>query len=231
MGNVVLANHDLDVDAGIADESEDFHDPAVGEVGGPVGVAVDLDVDHFPVARLHRGIGSDEDVVVDAHVERHDVGIVTGVKAADHGAMRATEDLHDLAVDVLAVADAADLRIALVDADDHQVAVHGPFDGLAVDVDVRLPLAAEDVAVAVVEDLDRAGVVGRELEQGVALAAHGDDDAVPLELFDGAVDVVFRHIGIVEPLVDVFAAEQTIPALAQNIDDRVMELRTVGGVD
>ena len=55
--------------------------------------------------------------------------------------------------------------------------------------------AAEDGAVAVGMHADLAGVIRRELEQRVALAADGDDDAVLLQLIDGALDLLARGVG------------------------------------
>jgi hypothetical protein len=229
MRDVVLADHDLDVDAGIADEAEDLDDAALREMGGAIGIAVDLHVDHLPFPRVHGLV--DEDVVVDAHVERHDVRLGVEVEPPHHRAMRAAEDLHHLAVDELAVADAAYAGLLLVDADDHEVAVHGTFQRLAVDVDLGLALTSKHRAVAVVVNLDRAGVVRRELEQRVTLAADRDDGAVALQLFDHAVDFILRDVLVGQALVDFLASEEAVAALAQKLDDGLVELGAVGDSD
>jgi hypothetical protein len=221
--DVVLADDHFDVHAGIADHAQDLDHASAGEMRGAVGIPVDLDVHHLAVARVERGVVVDEDVGVDADVEWHDVRFGAGVKAADHGTVRAAEDAHDLAVDVLAVADAAALGGPLVHPDDHQVAVHGAFHVAALDIDVRLAVSPQHVAVAVVVDLDRTGVIRRELEQRVTLAANSQDQPFLLELLDGAVDVFAMHVVVLQPLEDLLDAEDAVAALAKESNDRLVQ--------
>src|SRR3954453_21136576 len=179
----MLADDDLDVDAGLADEAEDLDDAAAGVRGGAVGVGVELHVHHLAVARVHGLAALDHDVGVDARIERRDPRrVLVGVKTADHGAVRAAQHLRDLAGVVVAVADALDLRVLAVAAHDDEVAVHGALHGPAVDVDVGTLAAAVDRAVAVGVYTDAAGVVRRELEERVALAADRKEQAVALHL-------------------------------------------------
>ena len=84
-----------------------------------------------------------------------------------------------------------------------------------------LVAAAEDRAVAVGVNLDASGVIRRELEERIALAADGEDDAVALELLDGALDLA-RGVasGSARRSCDLADGEQPIAALAQQFDDR-----------
>ncbi len=61
-----------------------------------------------------------------------------------------------------------------------------------------------------------AGVVRGEFEQRVALPAHGQHDAVALELVHGPLDL--------EALPDLSDAQHTVAALAQEVSDRLVEL-------
>ena len=216
-----LADDQLDVDARLADETENFDDAAAGDVAGAVGVAVDLDVDHLLVARVHRAVAVDDDVVVEPRVERrHERLVGIGVKAADDGAVRAAQHRRHFADDELALPDGVELRAVLVDANDDEIAVHRALHGAAVDEDVGLlAAAAEHGAVAVGVHANAAGVIRRELEERVALAADGDDDAVLFELFDGALDLLTRGVGALQTLPDFLDREQTAAAPAKKIGD------------
>ena len=111
MRDVELADDQLDVDAGLADHAEDFDDAAAGDVAGAVGIAVDLDVHHLLIARVHRAVAIDDDVVIEARVERRDERLIgIGVKAADDGAMRAAQHFRHFADDEFALADGVVLR-------------------------------------------------------------------------------------------------------------------------
>ena len=123
----------------------------------------------------------------------------------------------------------AELRIPLVDAHDDKVAIHRPFHQLAVDVDVGILGAAEDGAVAVGMHLHGAGVVRRELQERVALAAHRDQHAVALELLDDDRHLVARDLGVSETLVDLADCQKAVTALAKEPDDIVFELRVAHG--
>jgi hypothetical protein len=87
----------------------------------------------------------------------------------------------------------------------------------------RQIIAAENRSVAVGMNLDATGVIGRELEQRVFFTAHRDDGALALEVADGALDVIARARRIGEPLMDVTDGEQPVPALAQEVDDGLVE--------
>ena len=223
--DVMLADDHFDVDAGLADEAEDFDHAAAGVRRGAVGIAVELHVHHLAVARVHRGAGLDDDVGVDARIERRDPRLLlVVVKAADDGAVGAAENRRHFADVEVAVAHALDLRVLAVAADDDEVAIHRALHVAAVDVDVGTLAAAVDRAVAVGVHADAAGVVGRELEERVALAADRDDDAVALHLLDGAGDVVAGGVGIGEALGDLLDGEQAAAALAQQFGDALFEV-------
>ena len=68
----------------------------LGEVGGAVGIAVDLDVDHLAVARVHRVVVIDDDVVSMRESKGTTYGCGSAVKAADDGAVRAAQHLRRL---------------------------------------------------------------------------------------------------------------------------------------
>ncbi len=119
----------------------------------------------------------------------------------------------------------AEGRGLLVDSHDNQVTVHRSAHGAAVDVDVGLGVAAEDRAVAVGVNFDAAGVVRRELEQRIALPAHGEDHAVGLEILHGQGDLLAADRGVGEALVDVADVEQAIAAASQELDDALLHLR------
>src|SRR5206468_10402654 len=69
-----------------------------------------------------------------------------------------------------------------------------------------------------------AGVVRRELEKRVTLAAQRNDHAVALELLDDDGHLVARHLRIMQTLVNVADAEQTIAALTKELDDEFLDL-------
>ena len=116
--DVVLADDDLRVDAGVVDVAEHFDDvadrPACG--GRP---AANLDDHH--VVRLGRQAASRRDVDVrpDAAVEGNDVGKTARVRfeTADDGVLRALDDANDAPLETL--------RRLAFDAHRHTVAVHG----------------------------------------------------------------------------------------------------------
>src|SRR5439155_11154041 len=135
----------LDIDARLTDEAEELDDAAVSEVRAAIGIAIDLDVHHLAVARAHRVfLAVDDDVGIDAEVVRHDEGLpIAAVKTSDDGAMRAPKNLRDLAGDEIASAKFFEFWMALIDAHDHEIAVHRPLHRIAIDVDVGL-VTAED---------------------------------------------------------------------------------------
>ena len=141
--------------------------------------------------------------------------------------MRAPKDLRDFADDDVAVVQLAIGGTFLVDANDDQVAVHGTLHRSAIDVDIELFVAAGDGPVAVGMHADAAGVVGREFEKRVTLAANGDDDAFALEGLDGALDFIARGVGKIEAIVNFLDAEKTIAALAEKIDDCLLQVGAV----
>jgi hypothetical protein len=148
------------------------------------------------------------------------------VEPADDVAVRAAEDARDLARHEVAAVELPPLRLALLDAHDDEVAVHRAFHLLAVDVDVAL-VAAENRAVAVGMNFDSAGVVRRELEKRVALAADREDDAVVLELVERVADFLARRFEACEAFVDVGGGEQTASALPQQINDGFVKFRSL----
>ncbi len=224
--DVVLADDHFDVHARIADEAEDLHDAAAGKVRGAVGITVDLHVDHLAVAGVARAVGLDQDVGVDSEIERHDVRLdFVRVKASHDGVVGAAQDLRHFTDDEVTAVELAEGRRLLVDAYYDQIAVHRSAHGAAVDVDVGLGVAAEDRAVAVGVNFDAAGVVRRELEQRIALSAHGEDHAVSLEILHGQGDLLAADRGVGEALVDVADVEQAIAAASQELDDALLELR------
>src|SRR5947207_13871550 len=124
MRDVELADYGLDVDARRSDESEALDDAAAGEAAGAIGIAIDLHVHHLAVFGIHRGVGVDEDVVIEADIEWHDERLFwIGVKSADDVAMRPAQHLRDLTDDDVAVLDLAIGRTFLVDAHDDEIAV------------------------------------------------------------------------------------------------------------
>jgi hypothetical protein len=146
------------------------------------------------------------------------------VKAAGHGAMRAAQHFRYFADDEFALADGVVFRRMLVDADDDQIAVHRTFHRAAIDEDVGLFSAtAEHGAVSVGMHANLAGVIRRELEQRVALAAHGDDDAVLLQLIDCAFDLLARGVDAFETLPDLFDRKHPAAAAAEEIGNRLSE--------
>ena len=225
MRDMKLADDQLDVDAGLADHAENFDDAAARDVAGAVGIAVDLDVHHLLIARVERAVVIDDDVVIEARVERRHVRLIgIRVKASGHSAMRAAQHLRHFSDDELALADGVVLRRVLVDADDDEIAIHRAFHRAAIDENVRLFAAsAEDRAVAVGMHANLAGVIRRELEQRVALAAHGDDDAVLLQLIDGALDLLARRVDTIETLPDLFDRKHAAAAAAEEIGNRLSE--------
>src|SRR5712691_3928509 len=72
------------------------------------------------------------------------------------------------------------------------------------------------------------GVIRREFEKREALSANGDDDAVVLQLADGALDCITRGIRIAEALVDFLDAQEAIAARAEKVDDGLMEFGALG---
>ncbi len=133
IGNVELADDDLDVDAGIVDVAQHLDDPPhrIARRGRP---ADDLHRHHLPRLRL-AGAGAFGDVDVHQHaaVERHDERHAARVHhvAADDGGRAALEDADDHAFRPVVIAPP-------LDADDHPVAVHGLAEIGAGDVDVAL---------------------------------------------------------------------------------------------
>ncbi len=75
---------------------------------------------------------------------------------------------------------------------------------------------------------DLSGVVRRELEERIALAANGDDDAVLLQLVHHALDLLARQLGVSKSLPNVFDREEPVTALAEKVGDRLSEAGGTG---
>ena len=160
--------------------------------------------------------------MIEADVERGDeAAIFFLMKASDDSAMGAAKNARDFAGGDIAIAHAA--RIFLHSNDD-EIAVHRSFDRPTIDMDVRLSLGAAHGAVAVGMHANESGMIRRELEKRIALAANGDDRAVALELLDGELDFFARGIVIGKAFPDFFDAEQTTAALPEKVDDRLLKI-------
>src|SRR5204862_5651027 len=117
VGNVVLADDDLRVDARFVDAAEDLDDTADGTARRR-GPARDLDDDHvvgLGGRRLSRG---NMNVGGDTAIERHDIRETSGVglKASDDGVVGALQNPNETSFETAR-------RLAL-DADKHAVTVH-----------------------------------------------------------------------------------------------------------
>ncbi len=129
VGNAVLADDDLDIDAGRVDVAEHFDD-AADRIAGGGRPANDFGGDHVARLRAVRIAAGHLDVEHDAAIERRDEAEAAGVDhvAADHGRGAALEDADDAPFGA-AVA-------AALDAHDDAVAVHRFVQIRAGDVDV-----------------------------------------------------------------------------------------------
>ena len=95
VGNAVLAQHDLGVDARIVETAEDFDD-ASGRRPGRPGPALDLDRHHVAVGGRQAVGGGDAHVGVEPGVERrHDRAAALEAKLSDHLGAAPLEDLDD----------------------------------------------------------------------------------------------------------------------------------------
>ena len=130
VGDAVLADDDLGVDAGRVDVAEHLGDAADGAARRRR-PARQLDDDHLAGRRAAFLPRRDDDVHQHAAIERHDVAhaAVVAVVAADERLVGALENADDAAFGPAAVLDA-------LDAHDDAVAVHRFVQMRAGDVDV-----------------------------------------------------------------------------------------------
>ncbi len=169
---VMLADHDFDVDAEVVRPAEDFDHAADSRFAGLLRVFEDLDVDDHAVHLAHVAhlmrrcadavhVGAapgdleafgDDDPLLDAGLERNDVAFApANPELAGDSGMRAAENAHHLAFSAAVGVDAGD-------AGKHGVAVHGVAGGVRRDENVS-------------------GDAGHLLgwsDEAVALAVHGE---------------------------------------------------------
>ena len=174
VGNAVLADDDLGVDARRVDVAEHFGDAADGAArrGRP---ARELDDDHLARRRAAFLAGRHEDVHQHAPIERHDVAhaVLVAVVAADDPRVAALEDADDAPFDAAAFLDPLDAR-------DDAVAVHRLVQVRSRDVDVAAAVErplGDDEAVAAGMRLQPADVQVHLFGQAEALAANLDEIA------------------------------------------------------
>ena len=169
VGDAVLADDDLGVDARRVDVAEHLGDAADGAARGGR-PARQLDGDHLAGRRAAFLARRHEDVHQHAPIERHDVAhaVVVAVVAADDPRVGALEDADDAPFGAAAVLDP-------LDADDDAVAVHRLVEMRAGDVDVAAAVErplGRDEAVAGRVRLQPADVQVHLFGQAEALAAN-----------------------------------------------------------
>ena len=235
VGQVVLAQRDLDLHAGVGVVAEHLDDAAdrLGELGG---LLDQLDGDDLPGLGLLAPARGDQDVLRQAAVLGHDDHHAVLVDhAADDAAVGAFEHLDQLAFGTAAA-------VLAGDAHDHAVAVQQLAHLLGAEEDVGLTVVATQEAEAVGVTLDAAlDEVGLGRQQvGIAAVAH--DLAIALHRAQATVEEVelvrrdvecggelgegHRHAALGEDLQHVFAAGQRVFVLL-----RLARVEGVGAAD
>jgi hypothetical protein len=190
VGDTVLADDDLGVDARCVDVAQHLGDASDGAARGGR-PARELGQHHLARRRAAFLAGRHEDVHEDAPIERHDVphAIVATIVAADNPGIAPLEDADDASFDAPAFLDA-------FDADDHAVAVHCfvEMDAGHVNVAARVERTlGRDEAVAGRMGLQPADIEVHLFRQAEPMASNLDEIAGG----DERLDVTFERRPVV----------------------------------
>ena len=164
MRDVVLSQHDFDVDTRLAQHAKRLDDSSRG-TRTTVTVTRDLDVDHLSVPRGDASVDVDLDVGVEPNVERPNKRTLDIVEASNDELMLTAQDAHDLALDALAASTPFPLQRGPIGAGEHEVSVHRTAQSVARDRNVGQLASDADRRAAVRARPQDARDERRELEQ------------------------------------------------------------------